>query len=393
MNIEQLKNSWISAGQKVSDIQANLQMAVNDDSVTADKIKEMKASLENAKAKRDLAKEQLEEAEANAVLTPATPNAQVIVPVKPSKEEVHAKFIKDFKGMIVGDPQIKMLLSETLDGNGNGVGLTVPQDIQTAIRLLKRSYDSLEEYVRVEPVTTLTGSRVIEKWQDITPLANLDDTTAAIGANDDPLLTLIKYNIHRYAGLNYLTNSLLKDTAENIMAYLTTWLAHKSMVTRNQKIISLLDTIPAAQKKAITKIDDIKAIYNAQLDPAIQVSSIFITNQSGFNVLDTVKDAYGRYLIQPSPTDPSQKTLFGKPVKVLSDKFLPAEAGNFPLYIGDLTQAITLFDREQMSLATTQEGAGAFEHDQTVVRVIDRFDVQFADTNAIVFAQFTALAD
>jgi HK97 family phage major capsid protein len=85
--------------------------------------------------------------------------------------------------------------------------------------------------------------------------------------------------------------------------------------------------------------------------------------------------------------------LFGKPVKVLSDKFLPAEAGNFPLYIGDLTQAITLFDREQMSLATTQEGAGAFEHDQTVVRVIDRFDVQFADTNAIVFAQFTALAD
>ena len=79
----------------------------------------------------------------------------------------------------------------------------------------------------VESVTTTSGSRNYEKLSDITPLADLDDETAAIGDNDDPELTLIKYAIHRYAGITTVTNSLLKDTVENIMAWLSTWIARK----------------------------------------------------------------------------------------------------------------------------------------------------------------------
>ena len=73
---------------------------------------------------------------------------------------------------------------------------------------------------------------MFEKWTDVTPLANLDDETAAIGDNDDPKLTLIKFAIKRYAGITTVTNTLLKDTAENILAWLSAWIAKKVVVTQ-----------------------------------------------------------------------------------------------------------------------------------------------------------------
>jgi HK97 family phage major capsid protein len=394
MNIEQLKATWISAGQKVSDLQANLNMALVDDEKTEDDINALNSQLKAAKAKRDTAKEMYddtvnEQAQA-AFNSPAKP-------LTPKEEDQKMKFLNDLKGLINGDPAVKALVGSQLDANGDGIGLTIPQDIQTAIRSLKRQYDALEQYVRVEPVGTLSGSRNIEKWTDVTPLANLDDETDTINDNDDPNVTIIKYLIQRYGGISTLTNSLLKDTAENATAYITQWIAKKSTVTRNVKILAALATLPSAQQKTIDSVDDIKDIYNVQLDPAIQTTARFMTNQSGYNILDKVKDAYGRYLLQPDPSNPTQKVLFGKPVKVISDKWLKnggtTAAPIYPLYIGDLVETVTLFDREQMSLAVTMEGAGAFEKDQTKIRVIDRFDVKLVDTEATVIASFTAIAD
>ena len=85
------------------------------------------------------------------------------------------------------------LVTSSTDEGGNAIGLTIPQDIQTAINTLVRQYDSLQQYVNREAVTTQTGSRVYEKWTDVTPLADLDDETATIGDNDDPKLSIIKY--------------------------------------------------------------------------------------------------------------------------------------------------------------------------------------------------------
>ncbi len=46
-----------------------------------------------------------------------------------------------------------------------------------------------------------------------------------------------------------------------------------------------------------------------------------------------------------------------------------------------------------MSLVVTNIGAGAFERDQTKLRVIDRFDVQATDADAFVAGSFSAIAD
>jgi HK97 family phage major capsid protein len=246
MNIEQLKATWISAGQKVSDLQASLNMALVDDEKTEDDINALNSQLKAAKAKRDTAKEMYddtvnEQAQA-AFNSPAKP-------LTPKEEDQKMKFLNDLKGLINGDPAVKALVGSQLDANGDGIGLTIPQDIQTAIRSLKRQYDALEQYVRVEPVGTLSGSRNIEKWTDVTPLANLDDETDTINDNDDPNVTIIKYLIQRYGGISTLTNSLLKDTAENATAYITQWIAKKSTVTRNVKILAALATLPSAQQE------------------------------------------------------------------------------------------------------------------------------------------------
>jgi HK97 family phage major capsid protein len=188
---------------------------------------------------------------------------------------------------------------------------------------------------------------------------------------------------------------LLKDTADNILAWLSQWIAKKVVVTRNAKIIEAMNDAP--KKPNLSKFDDIITMINTAVDPAIKSTSFLMTNTSGLNVLSEVKDAMGRYLLQPDPTQPDQYLIHGKRIVEVSDKWLPnvgtASAPAYPLYYGDLSQAVTLFDRENMSLLTTNIGGGAFEKDQTKIRVIDRFDVEATDKDAFVAGSFSAIAD
>ena len=58
-----------------------------------------------------------------------------------------------------------------------------------------------------------------------------------------------------------------------------------------------------------------------------------------------------------------------------------------------MKQGITLFDRQQMQIDTTNTGAGSFESDSTKLRFIDRFDVQLIDDGAFVAGSFKTVAD
>ena len=385
MDINTLNNLWIEAGHNVEDLNEQINNALNDDYFSAEAFADLKTKRDNAKAKRDALKEQLVEAQAQTVIE--TPKA----PLNDEELEIKDQFVSDFKNLIRGNyTQIKnMVSSDETDGAGHA-GLTIPKDIQTTIHTLVRQFDSLQQYVNVEYVSTTSGSRVYEKWSDITALAEIDEEGATIGANDDPQLTTIKYLIKRYAGISTVTNSLLKDTAENIIAWLSNWIAKKVVVTRNVKIIEAIDTLPT--KPTLAKWDDIIDL-EAKVDPAIKPTSMFLTNTSGFTALKKVKDAMGNYLMQRDVKSPTGYVIDGFPVKEVADRWLPNKGTARPLYFGDLKQAVTLFDRENMSLLATNIGAGAFETDTTKIRVIDRFDVRTVDSEAFVPASFTAIAD
>lgn len=382
----ELHDLWVAQGDKVENLNEKLNVAMLDDSVTAEELQKIKNERDTAKMKRDMFKEQYTEARANEVVNMSEEDKK---PLTENEEEVKANFVKDFKNLVRG--RYQNLLDSKTDHSGSDAGLTIPQDIRTAINTLVRQYDSLQEYVNVENVTTLTGSRVYEKWTDITGLANIDDEAGKIADIDDPKLTLIKYTIKRYAGISTVTNSLLADSAENILAWLSGWIAKKVVVTRNKAILGVVDKLPT--KPTLTKWDDIIDL-EAKVDPAIKQTSFFLTNTSGFTALKKVKNALGDYLMERDVKSPTGYSINGFAVKEISDRWLPnASSGVMPLYFGDLKQAVTLFDRQQMSLLSTNIGGGAFETDTTKVRVIDRFDVVATDTEAFVPASFKAIAD
>ena len=117
------------------------------------------------------------------------------------------------------------------DGLSDG-GFTVPQDIRTDIIELRRSEDELQQYVNVEPVTTLSGSRVIEVDAANTPWGDVDEGEE-FPEEETPKLRQIKYKIKKKGGILKTTQELLKDSATNILAYINKWIAKKSRATRN----------------------------------------------------------------------------------------------------------------------------------------------------------------
>ena len=386
MDINTLNALWIEAGHSVEDLNEQINNALNNDNFSAEDFKNLKEKRDNAKIRRDALNEQLIEARAAKV---AAMDEKDMEDLSVEEKAAENAFIKDFKNLLNGTYRNAAVGSK--EDDGTNAGLTIPKDIQTAIHGLVRQYNSLQEYVTVESVSTTSGSRVYEKWSDITALANLDDENTAISDVDAPKLALIKYAIKRYAGMLTATNSLLKDTAENILAWLNQWVAKKVVVTRNKAILEKIAALPS--KPNITKFDDIKDLALKGVDPAIRSTSFFMTNTSGLTALAKVKNAMGDYLLQRDPTQPERYLLEGKQVVEIADRWLADNAGAHPLYFGDLKQAVTLFDREHMSIEASNVAGDAFSLDQTKIRVIDRFDVEATDSEAFVAASFTAIAD
>ena len=276
------------------------------------------------------------------------------------------------------------------EGAGEAGGFIVPTDEQTKINELKRALNPLSALVRVENVNTMSGTRVLEKASDMTPFASAAEF-AAIGEIDGPKFTQVKYTIKKFAGILPISEELLADSDQNLLAYVNGWLAKKSVATENAQILAVLKTLT---KAPLTNLDGIKDILNATLDPTISLMSSVLTNQDGFNFLDKQKDTDGRYLLQPNPLDSTQKLLFGKPVTVVSNKVLPTDTSvastkKAPVIIGSFTDAVVLFDRQATTLTGTSVGGDAWKRDSYDVKAVTRIDVQKFDDKAVVFGELT----
>ncbi len=58
--------------------------------------------------------------------------------------------------------------------------------------------------------------------------------------------------------------------------------------------------ITADAEVAVDSLDDLKKkIFNILLDPAIALTAGVVTNQDGYNWLDSLKDKDGKYILQP----------------------------------------------------------------------------------------------
>ena len=271
------------------------------------------------------------------------------------------------------------------ESEGENGGYLVPEDVRTAINEYRRSFVSLKNYVDVRSVVVPSGSEVYEKTSQLTGLTNITELGEIQEMNAE-VFEKITYAVKNFGGILPVSRFLLQDSPENLLAYLGKWFMKKQVVTENKEIIAVLKTLT---KKAITKVDEIKEAFNVTLDPIFLDNTKVLTNQDGFNVLDSLKDKNGNYLLQPVVTDPTKRTLLGKEVIVLPNTHLPNETANkFPLYIGDLKEAVRVYELNELEIKSTDVGGKAFTRNSYDTRLITRFDVKAVDKEAVVKLEF-----
>lgn len=289
------------------------------------------------------------------------------------------------------------------EGTGANGGYTVPQDIVTRINKFKEARFSLADLVTTTPVTTLSGRRTYQSRAQHSGFSSVNEA-GKIGQVAAPAFSVVSYAISKYAGYLPVTNELLADSDANIANTIIEWLGEEDIATRNNIILTLLNTIDAT---ALDGIDGIKTAVNVTLGQAFAGSVKIVTNDDGFNYLDTLKNGNSEYLLKPSmdPTKPMERRLaVGAttiPVVVVPNNILASGstgAGQnkkavWPFYIGDFKSAVTIFDRQQISIVQSNTASvtdfNAFEQDMTLFRAIERLDCKLIDSAAMVRGTIT----
>lgn len=275
-----------------------------------------------------------------------------------------------------------------VEGTPADGGLIVPKDVQTMINEQMRALSPLSDLFTVEEVTSNTGTRV----RDTSPTTGFTKIAemSEIDKTDKPTFTKVEYNVQKYALIVPVSNDLMADTDQNLLAYLSRWLGKKAVITENSLLLGLLKTLDGSAT-AITAADaikNLKTMKNKNLDPAFIAGMSYITNQDGFNFLDTLTDNDGRPLLQPNVAAGTGYMFGNKPIHVLSNSHL-ASADTTPIYMGDFKQFGTLFRRAIMSIKSTDIGGNAWGTDSTEVRAITRLDAQKFDDKAVVAGKMT----
>ncbi len=296
------------------------------------------------------------------------------------------------------------------EGTAADGGYTVPADIQTKINEYKEAKFSLKKLVRVENVGTNSGRRIFKVKTNHTGFSAVNEG-AAIGQKATPTFSKIDYTIEKYAGILPVTDELLADTDANISSVLIGWLGDEELATENAQILSLINPGSTGTDFSSNVIDGIKTALNVTLGQAYAEGSAIVTNDDGFNYLDTLKiGSTNEYLLKPAKDQTAPTPYYlavgarKVPVVVVPNTVFPStviatgdDAGTYmPFVVGDLKEAVAFFDRQQLSVMTSNTASinvtendtttvlSAFESDMTLFRGIMRFDVVSRDSGAIV---------
>ncbi|MGG5460831.1 phage major capsid protein [Clostridium sp. B9] len=298
--------------------------------------------------------------------------------------------------------EVKNLMVE---GEKNKGGVLVPQDIQTRIIELQRNQFDIRPYLNVEPVGTNKGSRPIEENEpEAQGFASVDEGNE-IQALHEPTFGDIEYAIRDYAGYIPMTNDLLEDSPEAILAFVERWMAKNELNTYNYQVFngtgnkSAVGILTEATKgsgaleNCVKKIDEtptlktFKTVFNKDLEDLASENINIFTNADGYDFLDGMTDKKGIPYLKPDVTKPGKLVFDGKNTVKVPSKFLKnitdSDITRVPFIIGDLKALYTLYDRKKMSIESTRIGGDSWRKNNTELKGVFRFDGQLVDKAAV----------
>ncbi|OLS02887.1 phage major capsid protein [Tissierella creatinophila] len=294
----------------------------------------------------------------------------------PIPTAVKANEVVAFNKAVLGKPlsEPENALVERVGEDG---GYLVPEEQRTEIEEYKRQLIPLKDFCNVIPVGTLSGKMPLEvesndKLINFGEMTEINQSTIKFGQ--------LAWGLGDYGDIIPISNTLLQDEKANLISFVKRRFGKKAVRTENEKILEVLNTATKVNGEDYTAI--ITAL-NTKLDPAIALSAIIITNQTGYNYLDQLVDENGRTLLKDSLEVSGSKIFKGKTVVVLSDEEMKTTATkDATFFVGDLEESVAFFDRQVYDMAISTEAG--FTKYATMMRVVERFDVKAMDKKAVV---------
>ena len=266
----------------------------------------------------------------------------------------------------------------------SGENYLVPEDVDLTIREARKSYTALKDLVTVIPTTALSGTEVFaaDDTENLEDFTEGTDLTAAT----NPTFTKKSWSIGFHGKTMPISNILLGAEKAGLMAYINRWFVRKAIRTENAAIITALKKNKTAVQ--IKGVEELKKQINTAIDSEYLIDGVILTNQTGFNMLDSETDAVGRPVLQIDYQNPTQKLFKGLPVIVISDATLPNASGKAPIFIGSLKAGIVFHDYAELQFATSEHVY--FNKNQTALRVIEGFSVMQEISDAYIYGQLSA---
>lgn len=256
-------------------------------------------------------------------------------------EDKNKKEIRNFEEYIKSHGEKRDLA--TTDANGKAI---VPQQLVTPLFTPAKGDYNLAQYVTVKKVTSSQGTYPVATNSNAILQTKAENAQVA---DADVNVKSVPFNTPERMGRVLVSNELLNDNSVDLASEVQDQLGDLVQNTTNKLI---MDVVKGATVKTVASLDDVKKAKNG-LNPWLK-NKIVILNTDSFSYLDTLKDSEGKYLIQPNVQDGFAGTLFGIPVIILDNSLLPTPSTGLPIIIGDLSEAVVLFEREQVS-ATYQQ--------------------------------------
>ncbi|MNC00057.1 Phage capsid family protein [compost metagenome] len=169
-------------------------------------------------------------------------------------------------------------------------------------------------------------------------------------------------------------------TDNDLIQYIATVFAKKAVVTENKLAVAALKNGKTVKEIADWKV--LKSSINKDLDEGVKYGTCICTNQDGFDVLDSALDDYGRPVLQPNPSNPTQRLFMGFPVNVFSNALLPTTGTTTkkaPIIYGNCLEGARFVDAGAYQFAVSSEAG--FTKNATIARVIELVDVVQVDAS------------
>lgn len=257
------------------------------------------------------------------------------------------------------------------------VGVTIPEDIIYEPENELKTVVDLAQLVTKTKVTTGSGKYPILKRADAVMHTVEELKEAPELAN--PEFIDVNYEVATYRGQIPISQEAIDDSAIDLVGLVGRHAQTIKINTTNAAISTILAGFTAKTLTQETLVDDLKHILNVDLDPAYKRD--IVVTQSLYNVLDTMKDAEGRYLLQDQIGVASGKALSGNPITAVEDTAFGGADGSTQAFIGDLARAVLFADRADLGLEWVQ-----YPIYGRILEPVMRFDVKQADDQAGFFA-------